>query len=96
MGYYISMSTKKKPTKRTNKATVAKARKNGAWFVATRWSYIPVSPQGWALYAPYTMLLLLILVVASYQETVAEGVVIAIPGLIAITMAMQWLAAHKS
>jgi len=64
--------------------------------VATRWSYLPVSPQGKALYIPYVLLLVLILVVAADQDTVAEGITIALPGLIAITAAMQWFAAHKS
>lgn len=75
---------------------MARAKKKGAWFVALRWSYIPVSPQGWALYIPFTSLLILVILVASYQETVAEGIVIAIPGLFAITAAFQWFAAHKS
>lgn len=91
------MSTKKKPTKKqSNKTKLTQAKRKGAWFVATRWSYIPISPQGWALYAPYSLLLLLIILVAAYQDTVAEGIVIAVPGLIAVTAAMQWIAAHKS
>lgn len=92
------MSGKKKPNTVTKSRSKAKALKpkKGAWFVQTRWSYLPASPQAWALYAPYSLLLILVLLVASAQETVAEGVVIALPGLIALTVAFQWFAAHKS
>lgn len=94
------MSVKKKSSRAVASKSRTKVKSTKptkeVWFAATRWSYIPVSPQGWALYAPYSMLLLLVLIVAASQETVAEGVVIALPGLIALTAAMQWFAAHKS
>lgn len=91
------MSVKKKSSKhQPNKVKLQKAKKKGAWFVATRWSYIPISPQGWALYLPYIAYLILVMVVASYAQTVAEAILIIIPGFVAGAIAMQWIASNKS
>jgi hypothetical protein len=88
--YYISMSkkvtTKKKP----------KAKKN-VLFVQSRGSYIPASPFGWLLYIPFTMYLVLVLLVAIYgTDSAAEAIVISVPGFVAGGAVMQWIASSNS
>ena len=85
------VSTKKVAAKR------APAKKKDVWFKQVRGSYIPVSNFGWILYIPFTMYLVLVLLVAIYGvDSVAEGVVIAVPGFVAGGALMQWIAASKS
>jgi hypothetical protein len=90
------MSNKKKSTRKSSAKTTSLKVKKGAWFVPVRWSYLPVSAQGVALYVPYTMFLVLVMLVATRQDTAAEGVVIVVPCFVAAGAVMQWIASHKS
>jgi hypothetical protein len=72
-----------------------KARK-GAWFVPVRGSYLPATSQGWALYVPYVLYLLLTsLVVLSNATTVASMLPI-VPYWVAGAVVMHWIASRKS
>ena len=73
-----------------------KARK-GAWFVAVRGSYLPVSWQGWLTYIPFIAYLIFSMQVAKdVTESVAAAVLVIVPNWVAATIVMTWLAKRTS
>ncbi|HET9098234.1 MAG TPA: hypothetical protein VFN51_01305 [Candidatus Saccharimonadales bacterium] len=73
-----------------------KARK-GAWFIAIRGSYLPVSPAGWWTYLPFLAYLIFSGIVG-YRDTTstAMAVMFIIPNWIAAAAVMTYIAARKS
>ncbi len=72
--------------------------KKGAWFVALRGSYIPVSREGWLTYIPYLILLFLppvILVAADYRLCL-KTVVLLLVYYFLVVAGMTKLAKSKS
>ncbi|HSX16260.1 MAG TPA: hypothetical protein VLF40_05700 [Candidatus Saccharimonadales bacterium] len=72
--------------------------KKGAWFVAIRGSYIPVSWQGWLTYLPFTAYLVFA-VLMGWQ--LAEGspsraILFVVPNWVAAVAIMTWLAKRTS
>jgi membrane-anchored protein YejM (alkaline phosphatase superfamily) len=71
--------------------------KKGAWFVAIRGSYLPVSWQGWLSYLPYIFYLVFSMEAAKYvTNSTLAAVLIIVPNWIAATVAMTWLARRTS
>ena len=71
--------------------------KKSRWFVRVRWSYLPASWQGILTYVPYLAYLIGVLVFvlnSNYNFWAAFFTVI--PNWIVATLALQWLASHKS
>lgn len=78
------------PKKRT------KAKKD-AWFVPVRWSYLPVSSEGWLLYIPYLSYLVATYVaVARSSDSVITTILGVIPCWVAGAVVIHWIASHKS
>jgi hypothetical protein len=72
-------------------------RKKGAWFVAVRGSYLPVSWQGWLSYLPYIFYLVFSMEAAKYvTDSLLAAVLIIVPNWVAATIAMTWLARRTS
>jgi hypothetical protein len=79
----------KKPTK--------KKVKKGAWFVATRGSYLPVSWQGWLTYLPFIAYLGYAWFVAfAYTGNDLKAVLWIVPNWVATAVIMTWIAKQKS
>jgi hypothetical protein len=73
-----------------------KARK-GAWFVAVRGSYLPVSWEGWLTYVPFVAYLSFSWHVAFwYTGTTPKAVLWIIPNWVAAAVVMTWVAKRKS
>lgn len=71
--------------------------KKGAWFVALRGSYIPVSWQGWLTYVPFVAYLLFSMQVAKdVTNSASMAVLIIVPNWVAATIVMTWLARRTS
>lgn len=71
--------------------------KKGAWFVAVRGSYLPVSWQAWALYVPYLVYLVSTLVlVLQTASSLFVAVLNLVPYWVAGVVAMTWLAKQRS
>ncbi|MEO6513339.1 MAG: hypothetical protein ABIR37_01480 [Candidatus Saccharimonadales bacterium] len=71
--------------------------KKGAWFVAVRGSYLPVSWQGWLTYVPYIAYLIFSMQVAKdITSSAATAVLIIVPNWVAATIVMTWLAKRTS
>ena len=71
--------------------------KKGAWFVAIRGSYLPVSWQGWLTYIPFTAYLIFALV-AGWQHTHSATLATLwiVPNWLAATVVMTWVARQTS
>lgn len=87
------------------------AVKKGVWFVRVRGSYLPASREGWLLYIPYILLLLIgfypmyellrtanLDYVGFHQTAIglALSFIMLVPYCVAIVVAMNWIAARKS
>jgi len=73
-----------------------KVRK-GAWFVAIRGSYLPVSWQGWITYIPFTAYLAYSLVVAfAYTGNNLKAMLWIVPNWVAAAIVMTWIARATS
>jgi hypothetical protein len=79
------------------KRTKLPKHKKGAWFVAIRGSYLPVSWQGWLTYVPFIAYLLFAMQVAKgATHSAAAAVLIIVPNWVAATIVMTWLAKRTS
>jgi len=79
--------------KKTQKLKV----KKGAWFVAIRGSYLPVSWQGWLTYLPFTAYLVYSLIVAfAYTGNNLKAVLWVVPNWVAAAVVMTWIAKRTS
>lgn len=79
--------------KKTQKLKV----KKGAWFVAIRGSYLPVSWQGWLMYLPFTAYLVYSLIVAfAYTGNNLKAVLWIVPNWVAAAVVMTWIAKRTS
>ena len=79
--------------KKTQKLKV----KKGAWFVAIRGSYLPVSWQGWLTYLPFTAYLVYSLIVAfAYTGNYLKAVLWVVPNWVAAAVVMTWIAKRTS
>ncbi|MEJ0072615.1 MAG: hypothetical protein WDN27_00775 [Candidatus Saccharibacteria bacterium] len=79
-----------------NKTSKPKVKK-GAWFVAVRGSYLPVSWQAWALYVPFVAYLAYSLIVAfSYTGNNWKAVLWIVPNWVAAAVVMTWIAKRTS
>lgn len=78
------------------RSKIPKAKK-GAWFVAVRGSYLPVSWQAWALYVPYLVYLVatLVLVLENTNSLFIASINL-VPYWVAAVVAMTWIAKQKS
>jgi hypothetical protein len=81
-------------TKTKSKKPKAKA---GAWFMPTRGSYLPASPEGWLTYLPFVAYLLFALIVG-LRDTTSWGIAILfiVPNWVAASVIMTYIAARKS
>lgn len=71
--------------------------KKGAWFVAIRGSYLPVSWQGWLTYIPFTAYLVYSLLVAfAYTGNNLKAVLWIVPNWVAAAVIMTWIARATS
>jgi len=86
--------------------------KKGAWYVSVRGSYLPVSWQGWLLYIPYIVLIVLgllwvsnMLSICSASEgcnisniafTLFYSLLFLVPYFVALIAVMHWIAKQKS
>lgn len=71
--------------------------KRGAWFVKVRGSYLPCSWQGWLLYVPFILFLILALVVAiNAGVSFAEVFFRVFPVWIAAVVVLTWIASNHS
>lgn len=76
--------------------TLPKSRK-GAWFVPVRWSYIPVSWQGWLLYVPFIYFLTITFIaVDRSSHSVSDTLIGIVPFWVSAAVVMHWIASHKS
>jgi hypothetical protein len=79
--------------KKTQKLKIRK----GAWFVAIRGSYLPVSWQGWFTYLPFTAYLVYSLIVAfAYTGNNLKAVLWIVPNWVAAAVVMTWIAKQTS
>jgi hypothetical protein len=77
-------------------AKKSKVRK-GAWFVAVRGSYLPVSWQGWLTYFPFVAYLLFSWHVAFwYTGTTPKAVLWIVPNWVAAAVVLTWVAKRTS
>jgi len=71
--------------------------KSKVWFKKVRWSYLPVSWQGWVTYIPYaTYLVLVFMAVDRRSRSVSDTVFDIFPQWVAATVVMHWFASHTS
>jgi len=71
--------------------------KKGTWFYSVRGSYLPCSWQGWALYIPFTIFLITVLVAAVRSEhSVSDMLYLTFPQGVAAAVVMTWIAKQKS
>lgn len=71
--------------------------KKGAWFVAVRGSYLPISPLGWLTYIPFTAYLIYSLIVAfAYTGNNWKAVLWIVPNWVAAAVIVTWLAKRTS
>ncbi len=79
--------------KKTSKLKI----KKGAWFVAVRGSYIPVSSQGWLTYIPFVAYLVYSLIVAfAYTGNNWKAVLWIVPNWVAAAVVMTYVAKRTS
>lgn len=72
-------------------------RKQKAWFIKIRWSYLPNSLQGWLTYIPMLGFLTLVFVVIHHQNrSWLDTAILYLPYMVITGVVMTWLAAHKS
>lgn len=80
----------------TIKKVKLKAKKD-AWFVPVRWSYLPASWQGWLLYIPYLLYLIITFALVFYKnDSFGSSLLGIIPYWVAGAVVMHWIATHKS
>ena len=93
------------------KNKIPKPRK-GAWFVSVRSSYLPASWQGWLLYVPYMILIVLGLLwvsnmlnncsasgacgVGAMTSTIFFSTLFLVPYYALLVFIMHWIAKQKS
>ncbi len=71
--------------------------KKGAWFVAVRGSYLPVSWQGWLSYLPFIFYLVFAVEAAKVAtDSVTTALLIILPNWVAATVVMTWVARRTS
>jgi hypothetical protein len=71
--------------------------KKGAWFVAIRGSYLPISWQGWLTYLPFVAYLVFSLVTAfAYTGNNVKAVLWIVPNWVAAAVVMTWIAKRTS
>jgi hypothetical protein len=71
--------------------------KKGAWFVAIRGSYLPISWQGWLTYLPFVGYLVFSLVTAfTYTGNNVKAVLWIVPNWVAAAVVMTWIARRTS
>lgn len=74
-----------------------KKAKKGAWFVETRWSYLPCSLPGALTYIPYIAFLIFSLyAVGQYTNSAAGALFDVFPYWVCATVVMHWIAGHTS
>jgi len=79
-----------------HKRTKLKVKK-GAWFVAIRGSYLPVSPEGWLTYIPFTAYLVFSLIVGfAYTGNTLKAILWVFPNWVAAAVVMTWIAKRTS
>lgn len=79
------------------KRTKLPKHRKGAWFVAVRGSYLPVSWQGWLTYLPFTAYLVFAMIVGTQTtHAVGETILFVVPNWVAATIVMTWLAKRTS
>lgn len=70
-------------------------KQRNIWFNKVRGSYLPCSWQGWLLYIPFILFLVVTLVEASRGNRSTAGILYFIfPQFIAATATMHWIAAR--
>jgi len=72
-------------------------QRSGAWFIAIRGSYLPVSWWGWLTYIPF-IAYLTYSAVAAYKltDSAAETILWTVPNWTAATVIMTWIARRTS
>lgn len=71
--------------------------KKGAWFVQTRWSYIPVSTMGALTYVPFLAFLTGSLwAVWQHTDNPLGALFDAFPYWVGAVVVMHWFASHKT
>jgi len=71
--------------------------KKGAWFVAVRGSYLPISPLGWLTYIPFVAYLVYSLIVAfAYPGSNWKAVLWIVPNWVAAAAIMTYVAKRTS
>lgn len=71
--------------------------KKGIWFVKVRWSYLPCSWQGWLLYIPMILFLLVIVIVIDWQTySFVNALLSYFTYFICTGVVMHWIASNKS
>lgn len=82
--------------KRKQLRTTPKVKK-GAWFRPLRGSYIPVSWQGWFLYVPFALYIILVFfVVMQDDRPFTSQLIVLVPYLVSGLIIMTWVARQKS
>jgi len=80
----------------SKKRKLPKARK-GAWFAPLRGSYIPVSWQGWFLYVPFVLYIILVFfIVFRDNQPLTTHLIVLVPYLVSGLIVMTWIARQKS
>ena len=76
---------------------MAMKKRNDAWFIKLRGSYLPCSWQGWALYAIYAAYILGIVayVTVNHYDRL-QAVFWVFPNWVAALVVMTWIAKAKS
>ncbi|NCU39048.1 hypothetical protein EOL96_08505 [Candidatus Saccharibacteria bacterium] len=70
--------------------------KKGAWFVAVRGSYLPMTWQSWLLYVPYTTYSVATLVMVITRAQSWLDYLALVPYWVAGLVVMTWIAKQKS
>jgi hypothetical protein len=80
----------KQKTKRVKK-------RNGAWFIPVRGSYLPASPAGWMTYVPF-IAYLFFAAYAGFRVSADNmtAILIIVPNWVAATAVLTWIAKRTS
>lgn len=72
-------------------------KKKNKWFKKIRGSYLPISWQAWALYVPFTIFLLTVLLAAVRSEhSVSDSLYMIFPQWVSAAVVLTWIANQKS
>ncbi len=72
-------------------------KRNKAWFIRVRWSYLPNSWQGWLTYIPMLSFLVIVFIVIHHQNrSWLNTILLYIPYMVITGVVMTWIASHES